>query len=270
MLDHPELRELLGAAEAAARVAGRVLLDWRARFSVTEKGRNDLLTDADVASQEAVQAFLAKRFPRHAFLGEENRHGGLPRPSDQPTWVVDPLDGTTNYAHGIPVFAVSIGLLIDTQPVLGVIFDPSLDEMFRGGPQLGAWRGTERLRPSQVNNLGAALLSTGFPPDLRGHEHTLEAWRYFSLHAQSLRRTGCTSLNLAYVAAGRHDGFWAHQAWPWDAAAGVALIRAAGGCISHLDGSPYDLFSLDIVASNGPLHSALLTGLREAAKEKVG
>ena len=122
------------------------------------------------------------------------------------------------------------------------------------------------MQTSGTHRLAEAILSTGFPPDLSGQEHTLETWRYFSLHAQSLRRTGCTSLNMAYVAAGRHDGFWTHQAWPWDAAAGALLIREAGGQVSNLDGTPYDLFTLDVLASNGPLHPALVTGVRMASE----
>ena len=264
-MDIRELEELLPVAEEAARLGGRILLDWRSRFSVQEKGRNDFLTDADLASQEAVQSFLAARCPHHGFLGEESRTGDVferPR-SRQPLWVVDPLDGTTNYVHSIPVFAVSIGLVVANEPVLGVMYDPSRDELFRGALGVGAWLGERRLRTSATSRLADALLSTGFPPDLTGQEHTLEIWRHLSLHARSLRRTGCTSLNLAYVAAGRHDGFWTHQAWPWDAVAGVALIRSAGGRVTNVDGTDYDLWTLDLAASNGPLHDALVGGLRE-------
>jgi myo-inositol-1(or 4)-monophosphatase len=259
-----ELEELLHVAAEAARLGGRVLLDWRSRFSVQTKGRNDFLTDADLASQEAVQSFLAARCPDLGFLGEESRKGDDFEPPRclQPLWVVDPLDGTTNYVHGIPVFAVSIGLVVAHEPVLGAIYDPSRDELFHGARGVGAWLGGDRLQTSSTCRLADALLSSGFPPDLTGQEHTLEVWRHLSLHARSLRRTGCTSLNLAYVAAGRHDGFWTHQAWPWDAAAGAALVCSAGGSVTNLDGSDYDLWTLDIVASNDPLHSELLNGLR--------
>jgi myo-inositol-1(or 4)-monophosphatase len=261
-----ELQDWLAAAEEAARIGGEILLDWQSRFTVREKGRNDLVTEADVAAQEAIHAYFARHFPDHAFLGEENRDGSALRRvnSQQPTWIVDPLDGTTNYAHKIPVFAVSIGLEVAGELVVGVVFDPTRQELFRAARGQGAWLGEQRLHTSSTTRLAEAVLSTGFPPDLAGQEHTLEVWRYFSLHAQSLRRTGCTSLNMAYVAAGRNDGFWTHQAWPWDAAAGTVLIREAGGVVTNLDGTPYDLYTLDIVGSNGSLHQAMVAGVREA------
>ena len=262
-----DLDDWLAAAEEAARLGGAVLLDWQPRFSVREKGRNDLVTDADVAAQEVIQAYFAKRFPDHAFLGEENRDGtALRRSTGRPTWIVDPLDGTTNYAHNIPVFAVSIGLEVDGELVVGVVFDPSHQELFRAARGHGAWLGEHRLQASGTARLAEAVLSTGFPPDLSGQEHTLKTWRHFSLTAQSLRRTGCTSLNLAYVAAGRHDGFWTYQAWPWDAAGGVVLVQEAGGVVSNLDGTPYDLYTLDVLASNLLLHPPLVSGVRAAAE----
>jgi myo-inositol-1(or 4)-monophosphatase len=263
-----DLRDWLQAAEEAARLGGQVLLDWQPRFTVRSKGRNDLVTEADVAAQEVIHSYFARRYPDHGFLGEENRDGATLRcdPSGRPTWIVDPLDGTTNYAHGIPVFAVSIGLEVEGQLVVGVIYDPSHAELFRAAQGHGAWLGERRLQVTDTARLADAVLSTGFPPDLSGQEHTLETWRHFSLKAQSLRRTGCTSLNLAYVAAGRHDGFWTHQAWPWDAAAGVVIIQEAGGMVSNLDGTPYNLYTLDILASNGRLHPELLEGVRAATR----
>jgi myo-inositol-1(or 4)-monophosphatase len=262
------LREYVQAASEAAQRAGAVIEEWRARFVVRSKGRADLVTEADEAAQAVIQAYLGERYPDHAFLGEEHpsARGQNPLASGRPIWIVDPLDGTTNYVHDCPVYAVSIGLVVGGEVVAGVILDPTRPELFHAARGQGAWLDGRRLETTRVDRLDEALLATGFPPDLNGQEHTLEAWRYFSLRAQSLRRTGSTALNLAYVAAGRHDGFWAHQAWPWDAAAGVVLIREAGGVVSNLDGTPYDLATPDILASNDALHPALVRGFQELAR----
>jgi myo-inositol-1(or 4)-monophosphatase len=263
-----ELREHMEVAGEAARRAGAVLEQWRQRFGVREKGRFDLVTDADLAAQDAIEDFLRGRYPAYGFLGEERRtSAGSRADHDRPTWIVDPLDGTTNYIHDCPPYAVSIGLEHQGELLVGVIFDPSRQELFQAAHGLGAWLNDKRLQTSRVNRLEEALLSTGFPPDLQGQEACLEVWRHFSLRTQSLRRTGSTALNLAYVAAGRHDGFWTIQAHPWDAAGGVVLIREAGGLVTNLDGSPYDLYTLDILASNDPLHPVLLDNLRAVQQQ---
>lgn len=262
-----EVRDLQGYVEAAAeaaRRAGAVLEQWRQRFQVTEKGRFDLVTEADVASQEAIQSFLSRRYPEFGFIGEERANAprvdvGKP---DRPTWIVDPLDGTTNYVHGCPMFAVSIGLVHGAELLAGVIYDPNRQELFRAARGQEAWLGKQRLRTTVVSRLEDALLSASFPPDMNGQEHMLAAWRHFSLRTQSVRRTGSTALNLAYVAAGRFDAFWAYEAHLWDAAAGSLLIQEAGGMVSNLDGSLHDLKAENLVASNGPLHPALIEGLR--------
>jgi len=260
-MDRTNLRECVAAAQEAARRGGAVLQSWCKRISVREKGRFDLVTEADLASQEAVRSFLDKEFPTHAFLGEEGGSAGAP---NQPTWIVDPLDGTTNYVHQMPFYAVSIGLAVGTDLLVGVIFDPSRGEMFHAAMGLGAWLGDERLQTTATASLDQALLSTGFPPDLTGQEHTLETWRHFSLRTRSLRRTGSTALNLAYVAAGRNDGFWTHHAFPWDAAAGVVLVREAGGLATHVNGQPYGMQATDVLCTNGPLHQVILSELRSA------
>lgn len=254
-----ELAEHVEAACEAARRGGQALQDWRQRFTVQEKGRFDLVTEADLAAQQAIEQFLRARFPEHGFLGEESsrsRHS-LAERAGRTTWIVDPLDGTTNYVHDCPYYGVSIGLEAEGELVAGVIYDPTRQEMFHAAAGQGAWLNGRRLQATRIDRLEHALLSTGFPPDLHGQEHTLDTWRRFSLRTQSLRRTGSTALNLAYVAAGRHDGYWTYQAFPWDAAAGVVLIREAGGRVTNLDGSPYKLDTLDLLASNGPLHAAM-------------
>jgi myo-inositol-1(or 4)-monophosphatase len=258
------LTAYLDAAQEAARRGAAVLEEWRRRFQVREKGRFDLVTDADLASQRTIQEFLRGRFPGHGFLGEEDKTPqARPGPEAPPTWIIDPLDGTTNYVHDCPLYCVSIGLQVAGELVVGVVFDPSRQEMFAAAHGLGAWLGTERLSTSRVESLEEALLATGFPPDLRGKEAVLEWWRYFSLRACSLRRTGSTALNLAYVAAGRFDGYWAFDNHVWDVAGAVVLLREAGGAITNIDGSPYDPYAPDALASNGPLHPVLLECLRQ-------
>jgi myo-inositol-1(or 4)-monophosphatase len=259
-----DLLDCLDAAREAARRGATALESWRAKFSVREKGRADLVTEADLASQQAVRSYLLGRFPGHGFLGEEDGKGQpRPGPGAPPTWIVDPLDGTTNYVHDCPTYCVSVGLEAAGELVVGVIYDPRLDELFAAVQGRGATLNGMPIRTSAADRLDEALVSTGFPPDLRGQERQLDWWRYFSLRTRSLRRTGSTALNLAYIAAGRFDGYWAFDNNAWDVAAGVVLVREAGGLVTALDGGPYDWHAPPCLASNGPLHPALLAGLRD-------
>jgi myo-inositol-1(or 4)-monophosphatase len=256
------LTDYLDAACEAARRAATVLEQWRARFQVHEKAHCDLVTDADLASQRTIFEYLGQRFPGHAFLGEEDAEHGRPAPEAPPTWIVDPIDGTTNYVHDCPMYCISIGLQVAGDLAVGVILDPTRPELFKAAKGMGAWLNERRIRTSPTGRLAEALLATGFPPDIRGHERTLDWWRYFSLHARSLRRTGSTALNMAYVAVGRFDGYWAFDNHVWDVAAAAVLVREAGGTLSNVDGSPYDPYTPDALVSNGPLHPQLLESLR--------
>jgi myo-inositol-1(or 4)-monophosphatase len=256
------LTDYLDAACEAARRAAGVLAHWRQKFRVREKGLHDLVTDADLASQRTVFEHLGGRFSSHAFLGEEEGRHARPGPDSPPTWIVDPIDGTTNYVHDCPFYCVSIGLQVAGELVVGVVYDPSRDEMFAAAKGHGAWLNDRRLRTSGAATLGEALLATGFPPDMRGQERTLDWWRYFSLRTRSLRRTGSTALNMAYVAAGRFDGYFAFDNHVWDVAGAVVLIREAGGTVTNVDGSEYDPYTPDALATNGPLHPAMLECFR--------
>ena len=259
-----DLMPYLDAARDAALKAAEVLASWREKFQVKEKGRFDLVTDADVASQRVIQAHLASAFPDHAFLGEEEGAGkSRPGPEAPPTWIVDPIDGTTNYVHDFPFYCISIGLQIAGELVVGVVYDPSHKEMFAAAKGHGAWLGARRLQVSPAQTLGQALLATGFPPDVRGNEQTLDWWRYFSFNAQSLRRTGSTALNMAYVAAGRFDGYYAFDNHVWDVAGAAVLVTEAGGVLSNVDGSAYDPFTPDALAANPTLHTALVEVFRK-------
>jgi myo-inositol-1(or 4)-monophosphatase len=263
MTSRETLAEYLDAAREAARRGAAVLEDWRRRFQVREKARFDLVTDADLASQRTIGEFLGRRYPQHGFLGEEDPSAaGRLGPDAPPTWIVDPLDGTTNYVHDCPLYCVSIGLQVAGELVVGVVLEPSRNELFAAASGLGAWLGERRLQTSRADRLEEALLATGFPPDLRGQELTLDWWRYFSLRTRSLRRTGSTALNMAYVAAGRFDGYWAFDNHVWDVAGATVLVREAGGIVTNVDGSAYDPYTPDALASNGPLHPVLLECLR--------
>jgi myo-inositol-1(or 4)-monophosphatase len=262
MSDNDLLSEYRDAACEAARRAAVVLDDWRRRFQVREKGRFDLVTDADLASQRVIVEYLSGRFPDHAFLGEEDAKHQRPVPDSAPTWIIDPIDGTTNYVHDCPLYCISIGLQVAGQLVVGVVLEPCRNEMFHAAKGQGAWLNDRRLQTSRITSLGEALIATGFPPDMQGQERTLEWWRYFSLRTQSMRRTGSTAINMAYVAAGRFDAYFAFDNHVWDVAGGVVLIQEAGGLISNADGTAYDPYTPDAVATNGPLQSILLECLR--------
>src|SRR5207247_2219564 len=223
------------------------------------KARFDLVTDADLGAQKEIYACLGARFPGHAFLGEEDASASAPPGVDAlPTWIVDPLDGTTNYVHDCPLYCVSIGLQVAGEMVVGVVLEPARQELFWAAQGMGAWVNERRLQTSRADRLEEALLATGFPPDVRGQERTLDMWRHFSLRTRSLRRTGSTALNMAYVAAGRFDGYWAFDNHVWDVAGAAVLVREAGGTITNVDGTPYDPYTPDALVTNGPLHEAML------------
>jgi myo-inositol-1(or 4)-monophosphatase len=257
-----DLSDWLDAAEAAARRGAAVLESWRSKFSVREKGRADLVTEADLASQQAVREELLGRFPDHEFLGEEGDHAAASRRNGRPLWIVDPLDGTTNYVHDCPPYCVSIGLEVDGELEVGCVYDPRLEEMYSAARGCGATLNGRPMKTSGVTELGNALLATGFPADLRGHEWQLDRFRDFALRAGAVRRTGSTALNLAFVAAGRFDGYWGFSNNAWDVAGGVVLVREAGGTVTGIDGGRYDHHAPECLASNGPLHGALVAGLR--------
>lgn len=263
MATQDELIRFKDAAVEASHAAAEVLAHWQDRFSVAEKGKFDLVTDADVASQKTIFSFLSERFPDHAFLGEEGDGNKKSlRENHPPTWIVDPIDGTTNYVHGYPFYCISIGLQIEGELVVGVIYDPSHNDLFWAAKGLGAYLHDQRLKVSQVSELSQSLLGTGFPPDISESRKTFQIWEYLSTKAQSIRRTGSTALNLAYLAAGRFDCYFGFDNHVWDVAAGVVLVQEAGGRMSTSTGAPYDPFQPDTVASNGLTHDALLQELQ--------
>lgn len=265
------LPEYLEAAIEAARRAAVVQDSWRHRFVIREKAPADLVTEADLATQQEVFAYLGGRFPEHILLGEEQLPGDestpSETPSETPTWIVDPIDGTVNYAHDCPSYCVSIGLWLAGDLRVGVIFDHRADEMFAAADGLGATLNGSPIQVSSVPSLREALISTGFPADVEAQLRNLRWWETFASRAQALRRTGSTALNMAYVACGRFDGYWSFDNKVWDVAGGVVLIREAGGRVARVNGSPLDPFLPDIVASNGHIQDEFLACLNTGNSE---
>lgn len=255
------LENWLTHAVHAARLGAEQLEFWRSRFTVREKARADLVTEGDQASQLAVIGYLQEQFLDHAFIGEEDPASKDIRelPSDAPpTWIIDPLDGTVNYAHDVPAYCVSIGLMAAGQLQVGVIFDPRMNELFTATLGGGAFLNGSPMSVSTISKLEFGLVSTGFPPNPDAQARIFPCWQEMSLSSQAIRRTGSTALNLAYVAAGRFDGYYALDNWAWDVAAGILLVTEAGGAVSSATGSPVNPFRPDILATNGHLQAEML------------
>ncbi|MGB8699000.1 MAG: inositol monophosphatase family protein [Thermosynechococcaceae cyanobacterium] len=258
MSPEPSLSLYLDIATEAALAAGAILQTfWGKLTSVQEKGRSgDLVTEADAAAEAAVLQILQRHFPDHRILAEES--GAQGNPESRFLWAVDPLDGTTNYAHQYPFSATSIALLIDGIPHVGVIFDPFHQELFRAAKGLGATRNRQPIAVSQTHELSKSLLVTGFAYDRRETtDNNYAEFCHLTHLTQGVRRAGAASIDLAYVACGRLDGYWERGLSPWDIAAGVVLVEEAGGKVTAYDQGPLDLSSGRILATNGQIHGAL-------------
>jgi myo-inositol-1(or 4)-monophosphatase len=248
---------LLNFAIQTARDAGRILIARLGRALVSYKGDIDLVTEADVAAEKLIIERIRSYYPRHTILAEESGATAAVSPvSGDPEWrwIIDPLDGTTNYAHGYPFFAVSIALERAHRLELGVIYDPSRDEMFAAERGQGATLNDRQIRVSAVDNLNNAMLCTGFPYDVRTRPDFARDFANFTMRAQAVRRDGSAALDLAYVACGRFDGFWEDGLNPWDVAAGVLLIEEAGGLVTDFAGGRLDIYTPKVIASNGVIH----------------
>ncbi len=247
---------------AAARLAGAILMrhfkgSARASLEITLKGRADFVSSADLASERCLREALLGAYPAHGFFGEEKAATGVGAPA---RFIVDPLDGTTNYLHGIPHFAVSIALETGGELVAGVVYDPAKDEMFTAERGKGAWLGTEPLHVSSEADLGNAVIGTGIPHGNRPerHDRYLASLGRVMKEAAGVRRFAAAALDLAYVAAGRLDVFFEEGLSPWDVAAGALLVREAGGRATDPAGSGDVVSSGNIVASNGHVHARML------------
>jgi myo-inositol-1(or 4)-monophosphatase len=257
----------MDSAVAAARRAGAILLEQtRSGFGIERKTSIvNLVTDADRAAEQAIIDHLLAAFPTHGVLAEE-RGQQVPWESDC-QWIIDPLDGTTNFAHGFPFYSISIALEQRGTCRLGVVLDPIRDELFTAEAGQGARLNGRMIRVSSAATLDDALLATGFAYDIREvADNNLDHFNRFALRAQGIRRTGSAALDLCYVAAGRLDGYWEVKLSPWDSAAGSVILTEAGGRITHFDGAPYSIYGKDLVASNGPLHQPMLDVLAERSE----
>ncbi|WP_028954158.1 inositol monophosphatase family protein [Synechocystis sp. PCC 7509] len=266
MTSSSQLSGFLEIATEAALAAGEVLLDYLGNIgTATQKGRpGDLVTVADKASEAVVLEILQRHFPNHSILAEESGKLGLAE--SQYLWAIDPLDGTTNYAHQYPFFAVSIGLLVDGIPEVGVIFDPFAQELFRAARGLGATKNRRPIQVSTTNKLSESLLVSGFAYDR--HEtadNNYAEFCHLTHLTQGVRRSGSAALDLAHVACGRLDGYWERGIAPWDISAGVILLQEAGGKVTAYDQSPLSIESGRILATNGLIHHNLSQELIKVA-----
>ncbi len=261
-----DLAAALEVARQAAEQAGAILSSHWGRIerqsARSKSSARDLVTQADLASEAAIQALLARAFPNHAIRAEESWHDGPAIARDQPCWYVDPLDGTVNFLHGLPIYCVSIALWADGRPQVGLVHAPRLQETFHAVRGQGAWLGEQRLGVTSTAHLGEALVATGFPYR-RGElaRNNLETFGRFFYEVRGLRRMGSAALDLAYVAAGRFDAFWERHLAPHDVAAGGLLVLEAGGLVFDAAGGDDWLFGASIAAAGAPLMPRVLQRL---------
>ena len=259
---------LATAVEIVLR-AGEIQMSRReSGFHIDKKGTIDLVTEVDLECEKMCRSLLAERFPDHDILAEELSSGPGQARTSRFRWVFDPLDGTTNYAHGLPVFCASLALEIDGRAEVGAIYDPTRRELFTGERGQGAFVNGTRLHVSGTSTLLDALLVTGFPYDV--HQKLVPLLAMFGAflgQARAVRRLGSAALDLCYVAAGRFDGFWEQTLKPWDVAAGALIVEEAGGRITGMDGSRFDPAAAHLVASNGQIHEAMLDVIKRAPQQ---
>jgi myo-inositol-1(or 4)-monophosphatase len=258
---------MLDFAISVAKAAGQLLRDrLGTKIEVAHKGVINIVTDVDMASERLIREAIATHYPRHQVLAEE---GGLTEGASDYRWIIDPLDGTINYAHGYPVFCVSIALEYRGETVLGVVYDPLREELFAAERGTGAWLNNRRIRVSEVGDLQHSLLSTGFPYDIGTSKlNNLDHWANFAMRAQALRRDGAAALDLCYVACGRVDGFWELSLNPWDVAAGALMVAEAGGRVTDFAGGSFSNYTSQVIASNGLIHDQMIAVIALAERAK--
>jgi myo-inositol-1(or 4)-monophosphatase len=258
------VNNFVGTAEEIAREAGALLRDFYHRGVATEyKGDVDLVTEADRASEKLIGARLKAAFPSHGIYGEEGTRSGLDK---EFRWYIDPLDGTTNFAHGFPAFCVVLGCERrdstlaadqDGEMVAGVIYDPLRDEMFSAAKGAGATLNGRAIHVSKATMLQESLIATGFPSKKRHLTPNVHFYQEFTLRSHGVRRAGSAALDMAYVACGRLDGYWEFKLNPWDTSAGYLLVEEAGGKVTHFDGGKFTLDSREVLATNGLIHAEM-------------
>jgi myo-inositol-1(or 4)-monophosphatase len=257
---HPMLNTAVKAARKAGSIITRASSDLD-RLTIRRKRQNDFVSEVDHAAEEAIIAVLREAYPAHGIVAEES---GEANADAEYVWVIDPLDGTTNFLHGFPQYCVSIGLLHKGSPFQACVFDPNRNELFTASKGVGAYLNDRRIRVSKVDKVEDALMGTGFPFREVGHlDDYLRMFRNVTINCAGVRRPGAAALDLAWVAAGRIDGFWEIGLSPWDMAAGALLVREAGGLIGDLEGNDKFLDNGRVVASNGKIFGALLQLLKQ-------
>jgi myo-inositol-1(or 4)-monophosphatase len=256
----PTFGSLRATALAAARAAGKVLVEGlRSEVEVQYKGEVNLVTNIDRQAEALIVRTIQGRFSNHRIIAEE---GHLSEGESPYRWIIDPLDGTTNYAHRFPFFCVSIGLEREGKILLGVVYDPVRSELFYAEQGKGATLNGRRIRVSSKLSLSESLLVTGFAYDIRvSQENNIDHFTRFSMRSQGVRRTGSAALDLCYVASGRFDGFWEMKLHPWDVAAGSLIVKEAGGEVSTFSGDPFYIDSKEILATNGKIHREMIAVL---------
>ena len=258
---HQDSQLWLSAAVEAAQTGGKILQEWIGKFSVREKSRSNLVTEADEASQSAIVDSLKRHYPTHGFLGEENLNDRTP--GTEAFWIIDPLDGTTNYVHGFPYYCVSIALSVGGQIVVGVIHDPTRNETFSAILGQGAFRNGQPIQTSGETEMKSAMAIASLPVATDPQNPAVRRFLSALTKLQTVQRTGSAALNLAYVACGRIDAFWSSSLYAWDVAAGALLVSEAGGSVTTLAGDEFDVFVPSLLAaSTATLHQELVTAFR--------
>jgi myo-inositol-1(or 4)-monophosphatase len=255
---HPMLNTAVKAARKAGSIITRASFDVD-KLTIRSKQKNDFVSEVDHAAEEAIISVLRVAYPTHGFLGEET---GFHDKEAEFLWIIDPLDGTTNFLHGVPQYCISIGLLHKGKPNQAVVYDPNRNELFTASKGVGAYLNDRRIRASRTDKLEDALVGTGFPFKELGHlDEYLRMLRNVMSSTSGVRRPGAAALDLAWVACGRMDAFWEIGLAPWDMAAGALLVREAGGLVGDLAGEDRFLESGRIVAANGKIFAAMLNAL---------
>ena len=260
---HEISNAFLAAAVETVLKAGEIqIARLGAGFRVDRKGRGDIVTEVDLEVEGMFRATMAQRFPGHSLLAEESAQT-CPVGGAKHRWLFDPIDGTVNYAHGLPFFCASLALEVEREIEVAAIYDPSRRELFTAERNRGAWLNAQRIHVSTVDRLEDATLGTGFPHGasvrVRPMENLLSE---YGVRARAIRRLGSAALDLCYVASGRMDGFWDRNLKPWDTAAGTLIVREAGGMVTALDGGPFSCESGSTLASNGRIHDEMLSVVR--------
>lgn len=255
------LQSYLDLSKKIAQSAGKILLEGQQKgFSIDYKGKSNLVTEIDKKSEQYIVGELRKAYPDHSILGEE---GSNETHNVNYRWIIDPIDGTTDYAHGHPYYCVSIGLEIEGEIAVGTVFAPVYNEMFTAAKGMGAFLNGKKISVSDIENIEESLLGTGFNPSAPElSKQNITHFEHFQDHSHGIRRCGAAALDICYVAAGRLDGFWENGLSAWDMAAGKIIVEEAGGTITALNGSPFNIEDRQILATNGKIHQSMVDYFR--------